>query len=71
VPLSALLLLLVPLFFQGLAGIHRRLEGRQARPLMLAAFYLLLAMFLQVIGPGLIGLALYDQFRRRAAPRNS
>jgi hypothetical protein len=71
VPLSALLLLLVPLFFQGVAGVHRRLEGRQARPALLAAFYMLLVMFLQVMGPGLIGLALYDQFRRRAAPRNS
>ncbi|WP_149539766.1 hypothetical protein [Siccirubricoccus phaeus] len=70
-PLSALLLLLIPLFLQGVAGVHRRLEGRQSRPLMLAAFYLLLAMFLQVMGPGLIGLGLYDQFRRRAAPRNS
>ncbi|MCO6415268.1 hypothetical protein JYK14_03635 [Siccirubricoccus sp. KC 17139] len=71
VPLSALLLLLVPLFLQGVAGVHRRLEGRQARPVMLAAFYLLLAMFLQVMGPGLVGLGLYDQFQRRAAPRNS
>ena len=71
VPLSALLLLLVPLLLMGVAGVHARAKGLSARVPMLALFYLLLAMFLQVMGPALVGLGLYDQFRRRpssAAP---
>jgi hypothetical protein len=66
VPLSALLLLLVPLLLMGVAGVHARAKGRPARVPMLALFYLLLALFLQVMGPALVGLGLYDQFRRRA-----
>jgi hypothetical protein len=69
--LSALLVLLVPLFLQGLAGVHTRLRGRKGRRPMLAGFYLLLVLFLQVIGPGLVALGLYDQFLRRPAPRQS
>ena len=69
--LSALLLLLVPLFLQGVAGVHTRLRGRKARRPMLAGFYLLLVLFLQVMGPGLVALGLYDQFLRRPAPRQS
>jgi hypothetical protein len=71
VPLSALLLLLVPLFLQGIAGVHMRLRGRKGRRPMLAGFYVLLVLFLQVMGPGLVGLGLYDQFQRRTAPRQS
>jgi hypothetical protein len=66
VPLSALLLLLVPLLLLGVAGVHARARGLPARVPMLALFYLLAAMFLQVVGPALVGLGLYDQFRRRA-----
>jgi hypothetical protein len=69
--LSALLLLLVPLFLQGVAGVHARLRGRKGRRPMLAGFYLLLVLFLQVMGPGLVALGLYDQFLRRQAPRQS
>jgi len=69
--LSALLLLLVPLFLQGVAGVHARLRGRKGRRPMLAGFYLLLVLFLQVMGPGLVALGLYDQFLRRPAPRQS
>lgn len=65
-PLSALLLLLVPLLVMGVAGVHARARGRPARVPMLALFYVLLALFLQVMGPALVGLGLYDQFRRRA-----
>lgn len=71
VPLSALLLLLLPLFLQGLAGVHARLAGRRGRGAMLAGFYLLVVLFLQLMGPGLVGLGLYDQLRRRATPRQS
>ena len=66
VPVSALLLLLVPLLLMGVAGVHARAKGRPARVPMLALFYLLLAMFLLVMGPAMVGLGLYDQFRRRA-----
>jgi hypothetical protein len=69
--LSALLLLLVPLFLQGIAGVHRRLRGRKGKLPMLVGFYVLLVMFLQLMGPGLVGLGLYDQFLRRTAPRQS
>ncbi|MDI3308880.1 MAG: hypothetical protein QJR07_17495 [Acetobacteraceae bacterium] len=69
IPLSSLLLLLVPLFLQGIAGVHARLRGRAGRAPMLALFYLLLVLFLQLMGPALVGLGLYDQFRRRPAPR--
>lgn len=67
VPLSALLMLLLPLLLMGVAGVHARAKGRPARLPMLALFYLLLALFLQVMGPALVGLGLYDQFRRRPA----
>lgn len=71
VPLSALLLLLVPLFLQGLAGIHRISRGRKGRVATLWVFYLLLVVFLQIIGPALVGFGLYEQFRRRPAPHPS
>lgn len=64
--LSALLMLIVPLFLAGIAGVHRRLRGRAGRVPMLAVFYLLLVFFLQLIGPALVGLGLHDQLRRRA-----
>lgn len=66
-PVSALLLLLVPLLVMGIAGVHARAKGRPGRVPMLALFYVLLALFLQVMGPVLVGLGLYDQFRRRAS----
>jgi len=69
IPLSLLLLLLVPLFFQGIAGVHRRLAGRKSRVPMLAAFYFLLLLFLQLVAPALVGLGLHDQFRRPAPNR--
>jgi hypothetical protein len=71
VALSALLMLLVPLFLQGCAGVHARVRGRRGATAMLAGFYLLMVLFLQIMGPGLVGLGLYDQIRRRQAPRNS
>lgn len=71
VALSALLILLVPLFLQGVAGVHRRLRGRSGRLPMLVGFYLLAVLFLQMMGPGLVALGLYDQFQRRPAPRQT
>ncbi len=66
VPLSALLLLLVPLFFLGLAGVHARARSLGGGRLpMLIGFYVLLVLFLQMMGPALVGLGLVDHFRRR------
>lgn len=67
VPLSALLMLLLPLLLMGVAGVHARAKGRPARVPMLALFYLLLAVLFPQMGPALVGLGLYDQFRRRPA----
>jgi hypothetical protein len=71
VQLSGLLILLVPVFLQGCGGVHARLKGRRARMPMLVLFYMLMVLFLQIMGPGLVGLGFYDQFWRRGAPRNS
>lgn len=68
VALSAFLMLLVPLFLLGVAAVHAKLEGRPARVAFLAGFYLLMLVFLQVMGPLMVGLGLYEQIRRRPAP---
>lgn len=71
VALSALLLLLVPLFLMGVAGVHARVRGRRGRAPMLALLYLLLLLFLPQMGAALVGLGLHDQLLRRPAPRQS
>jgi hypothetical protein len=68
--LSALLILLIPFFLLGVAGVHRRLRGRAGRLAFLAGFYLLMLLFLQIMAPLMVGVGLFDQFRRRAAPSN-
>ena len=65
VPLSALLLLLVPPFYLGVAGVHTRTHGRRGRAAALAAFYVLLVFFLQLMAPAMVALGLFDHFRRR------
>lgn len=64
--LSALLILLLPFFFQGLAGVHRRAAGLQGRRMVLAGFYVLMVIFLQLMAPAVVALGLYDQWARRA-----
>jgi hypothetical protein len=68
--LSALLILLIPFFLLGVVGVHRRLRGRSGRLAFLAGFYLLMLLFLQLMAPLMVGVGLFDQFRRRAAPPN-
>jgi hypothetical protein len=68
--LSALLILLVPFFLLGVVGVHRRMRGRAGRLAFLAGFYLLMLLFLQIMAPLMVGVGLFDQFRRRAAPPN-
>lgn len=68
VALSAFLVALVPIFLLGVAGVHRRLRGRPGRTAFLAGFYVLMLLFLQIMAPLLVGVGLFDQMRRRAAP---
>lgn len=64
VALSALLLSLLPFFWLGLAGVHRRARGHGGRVPLLVLFYLLLVVFLQLLAPALVGLGLFDHVRR-------
>ena len=68
VALSAMLILLVPVFLLGVVGVHRLLRGRPGRIAFLIGFYLLMLLFLQIMAPLMVGVGLYDQIRRRAAP---
>lgn len=68
VALSSMLMILVPVFLLGVVGVHRRLRGRPGRIAFLAGFYLLMLIFLQVMAPLMVGVGLFDQYRRRAAP---
>jgi hypothetical protein len=69
VAVSALLLLLLPPFFLGIAGVHLRAGGRPGRVPMLGLFYVLLVVFLQFMAPAMVALGLFDHFRRgKAAP---
>lgn len=68
VALSAMLLLLVPVFLLGVVSIHRLLRGRPGRLAFLIGFYLLMLLFLQIMAPLMVGVGLYDQIRRRAMP---
>lgn len=69
VALSALLLVLLPAFFLGVAGVHLRASGRPGRLPMLSIFYLLLVVFLQFMAPAMVALGLFDHFRRGNAAR--
>ncbi|MCW8086979.1 DUF2232 domain-containing protein [Sabulicella glaciei] len=68
VPLSVLLILLVPFLLLGVAAVHRRLRDRPGRMAFLVGFYLLMLLFLQVMAPLMVGLGLFEQIRRRPAP---
>lgn len=68
VALSSLLILLVPIFLLGVAGVHRRLRGRAGRVAFLAGFYVLMLLFLQIMAPLMVGVGLLDQYRRPSMP---
>ncbi len=68
VALSSMLILLVPVFLLGVVGVHRLLRGRPGRLAFLIGFYMLMLLFLQIMAPLMVGVGLYDQIRRRAAP---
>lgn len=67
VAFSALLLLLLPAFFLGIAGVHLRAGGRSGRVPLLGLFYVLLVVFLQFMAPAMVVLGLFDHFRRGRA----
>lgn len=67
VAVSALLLVLLPAFFLGIAGVHQRAGGRPGRVPMLGLFYVLLVVFLQFMAPAMVALGLFDHFRRGRA----
>ena len=67
VALSALLLLLVPFFVMGVVAVHGFSRGRKSRSALLAGFYVLMLLFLQLMAPLMVGLGLFEQYRRRTA----
>jgi hypothetical protein len=62
-----MLLLLVPFFVMGVFAVHVMLRGRKSRPAYLAGFYVLMLLFLQLMAPLMVGLGLFEQYRRRPA----
>ncbi len=68
VTLSMLLLLTLPFFLMGIGSVHKRLRGAKGRVWILAGFYALMLIFLQIMAPAMVGMGLYEQWTRRALP---
>jgi hypothetical protein len=68
VTLSTLLLLTLPFFLMGIGGVHKRVRGFGGRVWLLAGFYTLMLIFLQIMAPAMVGMGLYEQWARRAVP---
>lgn len=68
VALSVLLVLVLPVFFQGLAAVHRRSVGRPGRPFMLGAFYAGLIILSVPAALAVTAFGFYEQWARRAGP---
>jgi len=68
VTLSTLLLLTLPFFLMGIGGVHKRVRGSGGRVWLLAGFYTLMLIFLQIMAPAMVGMGLYEQWARRAVP---
>jgi hypothetical protein len=68
VTLSILLLLTLPFFLMGIGGVHKRVRGSGGRVWLLAGFYTLMLIFLQIMAPAMVGMGLYEQWARRAVP---
>jgi hypothetical protein len=60
-----MLLLLVPFFVMGVVAVHALSHGRKSRSALLAGFYVLMLLFLQLMAPLMVGLGLFEQYRRR------
>jgi hypothetical protein len=68
VTLSILLMLLLPFFLMGVASVHKRARLARGRVWVLAGFYTLMLIFLQIMAPAMVGMGLYEQWTRRALP---
>jgi hypothetical protein len=68
VTLSAMLLLLLPVFLQGIAAIHRRSAGRPGRHFMLGIFYAGLVILSVPAAIAVTAFGFYEQWGRRTSP---
>ncbi|NMJ40357.1 hypothetical protein GWK16_03835 [Roseomonas sp. JC162] len=68
VSLSLLLVLLLPVFVQGIAAVHRYSAGRPGRPFMLGIFYAGLVILSVPAAIAVTAFGFYEQWGRRAGP---
>jgi len=67
IPLSVLLVTLLPVFLAGLAAVHRYSRGKAARTPMLIAFYLGLVLLVVPAMAAVTAFGFWDQWGRRGA----
>ncbi len=68
VALSVLLVLLLPVFLQGIAAVHRRSAGRPGRNVMLGIFYAGLVILSVPAAIAVTAFGFYEQWGRRTSP---
>lgn len=68
VTLSVLLVLLLPVFLQGIAAVHRRSAGRPGRHFMLGVFYAGLVILSVPAAIAVTAFGFYEQWGRRTSP---
>ena len=68
VALSVLMVLLLPVFLQGIAAIHRRSAGRPGRHFMLGIFYAGLIILSVPAAIAVTAFGFYEQWGRRTSP---
>ena len=66
--LSVLLVLLLPVFLQGIAAVHRRSVGRPGRHFMLGVFYAGLVILSVPAAIAVTAFGFYEQWGRRTSP---
>lgn len=66
--LSVLLVLLLPVFLQGIAAVHRRSAGRPGRQFMLGVFYAGLVILSVPAAVAVTAFGFYEQWGRRTSP---
>ena len=66
--LSVLLVLLLPVFLQGIAAVHRRSQGRPGRQFMLGIFYAGLVILSVPAAIAVTAFGFYEQWGRRTSP---
>ncbi|GGJ23117.1 YybS family protein [Neoroseomonas lacus] len=68
VALSVMMVLLLPVFLQGIAAIHRRSAGRPGRHFMLGIFYAGLVILSVPAAVAVTAFGFYEQWGRRTSP---